>query len=452
MKLFYNGFLYEAQELDKRNTYEYVVKKYLDRDNIYVTFHNVENISINPQSAWNTPNGIYAYSFSHFMNSGGDVEYKGTYYNEKGKVINLGTPAKYVSVITPKNISKGLNLSDVTEKYIKKSVSKIITKIYGIPNEDLTKAIIEYSEKMRYSNTLGGTFWTATLVLSILIYASVSNNRGVESEVLEVIRENKILLNGLVFIVGKYPTSIWINVLSLLDIEYVIDNGLKIIHSNEPNQVLFTKPSVIDVLDTVKYRGDKLIDNKDVIKSLMNKDKLDDIVGLIGKNKLALSELVTSVSHHSPYGHKIKNYQFSNNSVKIIEKVVSNISNESLTKLSPILLLNLSNHSKSIVDRIISNISNESNSFNNELREYIITEINNPSINDDDLFNELQGLLESNDNTEILDIVKPAIATILYGNKKHINMISDQIAMKIVNDLNMLEYVKTKILEKSKKK
>lgn len=239
--------LTEASKIEDRDSYIYLKNKYGNRANeLFVSFTSIPKLGINPQSKWDTPNGIYAYPISYYFKVHGAVEFKS--YEKDG--------VRYINVFKPKDIiiDKVIN-GDLTESQYQSLIDKIkntselvkmcfnntdVLKTYNAfiedgsySDEDSIKGALDFHIR-KYENeskikTPLGFLWNVTRVLS-------ANNDNVNTK-----NSNK-----------------WTSFFIKLGIYGVINNnGEGIIHNNEKTQAVFFNVSFLDVLDRIQ---DKQID------------------------------------------------------------------------------------------------------------------------------------------------------------------------------------------------
>jgi len=95
------------------------LKKYIGEDNIYFSMRDLNKLGINPNSKWDTPNGIYSYNL--------DV-YSDAIEKQKGviNVLPFQSDAPYIYVFTP--TIEVLKLGELTEDWVKKFIKEVFIK------------------------------------------------------------------------------------------------------------------------------------------------------------------------------------------------------------------------------------------------------------------------------------------------------------------------------------
>lgn len=220
---------------DKTNKYKNndIIKPYLDKDNYYITFTEVNKVGINPTSVHETPNGIYCYNiknaFKYFCN--GNIKKP---FVESLPYANYN---KYFSIFKTKDNVKILN-ENATEEDFKRCYIILRNKykntsIYNNLTYDETLDIL--LTKARDSSYFG-LIWTLT-------YLVLADER--EKERLKEIREERKSLSNSIT-PNKWRT------LFNKDLGYdgVSDPSLGVISKAEPCQAVFFTKDVIEVIGT----------------------------------------------------------------------------------------------------------------------------------------------------------------------------------------------------------
>lgn len=149
------------------------LRKYKDRDDIYISFTEINKIGINPESSYNTPIGVYTYPLKQFW--------------KLYKVETLGTvkdsapfagDQPYIQILKGKH-TKGFirDFSKYTERDLKKDKEKILK--YSRDDYFIEKQI-EIGEKESYNKTPFGRFWGITwnLVTNSLSYLNLNSKKS----------------------------------------------------------------------------------------------------------------------------------------------------------------------------------------------------------------------------------------------------------------------------------
>ncbi|MCK9428530.1 MAG: hypothetical protein M0R17_00785 [Candidatus Omnitrophica bacterium] len=189
MKIAFNGYLYEARNIP---TEDELREKYGSLgDSYFFSYRSINKIGLNPQSQWNTPNGVYTYNFKDLGNR--ESPYKGTSTNG------------YIYVIKLKPNINGIDSRTYNTIDLEQDLNKLKQFGYEI---DL--------EKYYRMNNPFKAIWTAT------------------------------------YDVKKSPND-WTKILLALGYYYVRDRGEGVIHTNEPYQTVFLSPKAYDIVDSGTY-------------------------------------------------------------------------------------------------------------------------------------------------------------------------------------------------------
>ena len=203
---------------------EYLKKTYKPEENLFVTFVSEDKAGINPKSPYDTPLGVYAYPLKFAMEE--TIPFRGQ------------SKPKKIKILKPTN---GNVLSDnISENDFKKALEKLEK------NYNLTKEQIKEWSSHALIQTRFGYLWNITRELSRDGSAKVSVS----------------------------PTK-WSKILISIDFDYVVDNGTKVIHSNEPTQAVFLNPKSYKIID------EEFVDTEERFKHtknpLISLDKISDL-------------------------------------------------------------------------------------------------------------------------------------------------------------------------------
>lgn len=190
--------------------------KYSSDPKTAVSFSPMMKIGINPQSDWDTPNGVYAYQLS---------QYKSALSNKDSVegVFPFGSERPYIFVLdstasNPLNFDKNMPDSDFT-KYI-----HFMMKRFDLTQDDVD-AILTPRLKTRLP--------TNTQQLYHFIRKTLLNKMGGSAASLGM-------------------TNIFNKILRSFGFDAVIDNGHGVLHSGmEPIQVVYLTPSAYKIKDTI---------------------------------------------------------------------------------------------------------------------------------------------------------------------------------------------------------
>jgi hypothetical protein len=235
----FKQFVHEArrnpEKNPKINATDYL-RKYKDRDDIYISFTKINKVGVNPKSDWNTPIGVYVYPLKQFWN----------YYEvEKNKTVQLAAPwagrSPYIQIIKGKH-SKGFirDFSKYTERDLNNDIEKILWRAYdfsGTDGQSEVFSVIEDAEESLKTRTPFDKFWN--------IIQDLSNSRLTRK--LLGIRSNKFLVA-------------WTELLRNLGYTGFSDiHGEKIIHKNEPVQAVFIDPREYEQIDMIENKEHRII-------------------------------------------------------------------------------------------------------------------------------------------------------------------------------------------------
>jgi hypothetical protein len=226
----FSQYLNEDKPVGKKNKelwLEYLQKNYKPDDNLFVSFVSVDKAGINPKSPYDTPIGVYAYPLKFAMTE--KIPYRGQ-----------NKPVK-IKIIKPTN-DKELS-DDISEKALE-NLLEIIKLKYNIKEHHIEK----WSDEALIDTPMG-KLWNITRELS----RNSNNHSGTNM---------------------TSPTK-WTKILIDLGFDYVVDNGTKVIHSNEPTQAVFLNPKSYKVID------EEFVDSEERFKHtknpLLKLDKISEI-------------------------------------------------------------------------------------------------------------------------------------------------------------------------------
>jgi hypothetical protein len=211
----------------KLSEYEQL-QKYKDNPNIYISFRTIKRIGINPQTVYNTPNGVYSYPLS--------LIWKNFDHLDKRIKVPFAGQHSYIYVFKPKNISKGLFLSKYTEDDLKIDIQKIRnSKKFDNNKIDF---LINISNEHAFVKTPGGKIWFITYGLNF------------KGDVYDDAFKTKQINLGI-------NVNLWNRLLhKILGYDYIVDdNDQGIIFTSEPTQAVFFSSSLIDVIDIINNKA-----------------------------------------------------------------------------------------------------------------------------------------------------------------------------------------------------
>lgn len=243
---------------------DYLKEKYSkDNEDLFVSFVSVDKIGINPNSSYNTPNGVYTYPMN-FLVKGNKVPFRGRTAPKKIKILK----AKSEKVLDNK-LSK-----EVYHECLKKLNPKILDIIDSYTG--VKKQVINTPEK----------------------YIGIADDQAKSSSYFG-------RLWNLTRLISKKPNE-WSKILIDLGFDWANDKGYEIIHENEPTQAVFLSPKAYDVVDEEyisteeRYKDlhkNVISDMKDIEVLLKDKPKEDVYNILMSKfSEIKKANLIDSIS------------------------------------------------------------------------------------------------------------------------------------------------------------
>jgi hypothetical protein len=208
--------LYELRREPSINTKQSTVDsllKYANNPKTAVSFSPIQKIGINPQSDWDTPNGVYAYQINQYKSAlqGKD--------NIEG-VFPFGSERPYVFVLD----SRASNPLDFDK---------------NIPDADFDKYIQFIKNHFKVDDEAIGTFLTPRMK---------SRFPTNSQQLYYIVR--RLLLNEGGGTVTTGMTNKFNKILRTFGFDAVVDNGHGVLHSGmEPIQVVYLTPSAYAIKD-----------------------------------------------------------------------------------------------------------------------------------------------------------------------------------------------------------
>ncbi len=221
---------------------------------LFVSFTELKKLGINPQSKYNTPLGIYAYTVSTVIQLAGDerpmnksVPFAGDHpYINLFKFIGDG----YVLVINRMR-------EDNTTMYFYEQLRKIMSvfeksEMRGgyLHTEDLVDQFVKEAEEENRAlvNSTGGHFWYVTWRCSEIL----SNRKKIARPVA------------------------WNWLFRKLGIDAVVDTGAGIIHENEPEQAVFFNTADIELIERIDNKYSPAAINTRIEQGVLTKQKQEE--------------------------------------------------------------------------------------------------------------------------------------------------------------------------------
>jgi hypothetical protein len=201
-------------------------------DNAFITFTKIPKIGINPKSNYNTPIGIYAYPFDDLTKDqikSNDIPFAGgspyvTLFHARGNIINL----------------KAITNTEARD-YIEKAYD-----VFKIP-ETVREFINDYVEEYAFevTNMAASHFWYTTMIVAQ--YLKSVHTRDINTEI------------NSSFIHEPIRPAVWTKVFLAIGVDGCVDDGMGIIHRNEPHQAVFFKAAVLSIVTRVSNIRNKSI-------------------------------------------------------------------------------------------------------------------------------------------------------------------------------------------------
>ena len=268
------------------------LNKYKDKNNIFVSFTNIEKIGINPLSKFNTPLGIYAYPLWLYPDAFSVGSRTFPYASERENLqilqANIDTNIIYhLKEYSSKDYDDDIERLERYFKYLNNiDYHKIITIIdkIGISyeydfNDSVLNNIFKIGNTTSRENIIFGKMWNITRLLSKII----TNLNYKASDMTKIVIWN--------FILRK-----------VLGYDGFVDEGLGIIHPSEPMQAIFTSIKAFTHLKTIK---NKEINHKNNIQLLMMNNKKEELLNYIKKYDISL-DLPLKLARDDNYPDYIK--------------------------------------------------------------------------------------------------------------------------------------------------
>jgi hypothetical protein len=231
-----SGLLSEKRRGGEKNPkipYTEMLDKYMDRDDIYITFTHLVKAGINPNSSYDTPLGVYCFPLKKAAD----------FYGKKNGVINFPFAAgrPYIFILKEKNNIKKIDVSKYTASDGEKDINKII-EIYKDKVEDINELLRRAKAGTDFAQLGVGVFWYFCKL--------VSDDLGGKSTV----NWNKILRKDLGY-------------------GLVFDGGYGVIHPNERCQAFFTDSSKFEIINYLDNPNPSDLPGEDEWKAEKSKRK-----------------------------------------------------------------------------------------------------------------------------------------------------------------------------------
>lgn len=209
-----------------------ILNKYYDSpqaDDYYVSFTKIDKVGINPLTTYNTPVGVYTYPLTYIM---GFRSFEDLPFAGDSKFIQVITPTKHVLELKNYNNLK----SDIAK-------AKHFLSTQGIEERDIDYILFQATSEAKPSvNSQASQFWNVARYLANEVSRSSSGTR---------IGKNGKELSKLAMPFNAVLRDIF-------NVHVVRDDGLGIIHENEPTQCLFLSKNSFTHVDSIPNRINSL--------------------------------------------------------------------------------------------------------------------------------------------------------------------------------------------------
>ena len=299
------------------------IKQYVNRDDVYVSFRDIEKLGINPKSTYSTPNGIYCYwlkSYKKDIIDTKDTDNPRVVFPYKARP----TDTSHFYLFTAKENANVVKLGDITEDIAKKYILDYINLYPEIRMKFIDEEIlsdIKYNEQKlkQVQDTLNkGEDYISNNIVAVLMKHQIREMNGykVDSIIKALEDQQKYFEDELknlksqmpnfsdndkfvdfVYEKGKEEAEVrnsggifwwfgwflfqknpnkWNKFFRDLGIDGMTDNeGKGIIHDNEPYQTVFFDGGKLKVIDSgfnKTYENNKYVFKKRKFMYEVNKD------------------------------------------------------------------------------------------------------------------------------------------------------------------------------------
>jgi hypothetical protein len=179
-------------------------------------FKIIKKIGINPQSTYNTPNGIYTYPLSLIWQK---------YFDHRNKSIwvPFALEEPFIYVIKPKAGAKELNIGSYQDDDYERDIQKLKTSKLTAPYVDKINRNGQRDNRVMAGDQIWNIMYRITETVK---YGEIGNRANFWNRILKTV----------------------------LGYDYVLDTGWGVIQEDEPEQAVFLGTDTFNVLD--------IIDNK----------------------------------------------------------------------------------------------------------------------------------------------------------------------------------------------
>lgn len=341
--------------------YTDMLNNYVDQDDIYVTFTHHMKAGINPNSAYDTPLGIYCFP----------LKISARFYGYDNGVIKFPFAADrpFIFILKEKPNIKKLIISEYTKDDGERDI-RILVGIYKDIVENINE-LVEKSKETKFYNIGIGRFWYFCLLLS----SSLPGR--------QTVNWNKLLRKDLGYDL-------------VLD-----DKGYGVIHSNEKVQAFFTESSNFDVINLVDNPtpSDFPSNNLNAPKSVRKIKRGNRIINykIIANN---LKQLEGFLKSRNPSEEDISNILFYSEYKEKAINLILGIRRNRISSDMIYWILKYSTDKEKTADNIILM---KGSSLDGESIGQILSFVGRGFVNK--IINSVQGNIDSKGISEIFDIV-----------------------------------------------
>lgn len=256
-----------------------LLMQYIDDDNAFISFTDINKLGINPSSDYQTPVGIYCYPIKDAYNYY-NIDFNGTnyrsYYDINNNINDRKEEKEYRNKIYDDQFISKFPFTSTEGNYFtifrcKKPEDILIFQESKFDYKNLIKKSIEFIKK-KYDIDIIKDFPKSIEQREYTKYESVGN---IIDDTTSLWRFTRNLALDVAYYDKKYKSTIvWFSLLKNLGVLGFIDPGYGIIYQNEPCQAVFfdkTQLEIIGTFDNLKIdnsfkniKEKKLIVDKDI--------------------------------------------------------------------------------------------------------------------------------------------------------------------------------------------
>jgi len=306
-------FLIEKRrgDMSRGDAYDDLMKYFNDAADTYISFTKIEKIGINPNSRYNTPNGIYTYQL--------DYVFKITDYKDERdlSLLPFAHDQPYIWVVKPK--TKVLRLQDYTDADLQQDIKKLKTHFKTDSHEFIIK---QFGDTARHAYP-ASKMWNIT--------------RGLAQ---------------------KNPNK-WNHILRvILGYSIIRDDGYGVLHPAEPYQTVFLSFSSLSPVEKIKNRAKNLAAKSNHLERQQRSEPLQELLDDFIKNPSVkiYEKLLQDITHKNIDDflqfYKVKRFR---NSLRKVFDILMEKKEFTLNIRIAVFLHNVNYYKDSIVKAVITN-------------------------------------------------------------------------------------------------